>query len=114
MLTDDAGAVVGRAFYDAYGGVISNTIPLTLTSRLYEGRPFDAATDLVYHGGGRYYPSTSSGQATRNWANISSQTLLVVRHCCPRPTTDMATREAMSQVAMPVSRESFRSQRLSA
>jgi RHS repeat-associated protein len=55
MLTDDAGAVVGRAFYDAYGGVIESTIPLTLTSRLYEGRPFDAATELVYHGGGRYY-----------------------------------------------------------
>jgi hypothetical protein len=54
MLTDDAGAVVGRAFYDAYGGVISNTIPLTLTDRLYEGRPFDAATDLVYHGAGKY------------------------------------------------------------
>jgi hypothetical protein len=55
LLTDQAGGFVGWAFYDAYGTAITNTIPLTLTNRLYEGRLFDAGVNLVYHGAGRYY-----------------------------------------------------------
>ncbi|MFZ5918027.1 MAG: hypothetical protein ACOYZ7_13885 [Chloroflexota bacterium] len=56
----------------AYGGVTTSIIPLTLTDRLYQDRPLDAATDLVYHGAGRYYLRLCSGQTTRNSASVCS------------------------------------------
>ena len=44
MLTDESVPVVSRALYDAYGSVITNTIPLPLTDRLYEGCPSNAGS----------------------------------------------------------------------
>ena len=52
LLTAD-GSLAGHTLYDAYGGVLSSTIPATLTNALTE-LP-DADTGLVHLGGGRYY-----------------------------------------------------------
>jgi hypothetical protein len=54
-VTDESGAVVGRARYDALGGVLTRTIPVTLTSRLPGGAHLDADAGLVYDGAGRFY-----------------------------------------------------------
>jgi len=62
----------------AYGGVTTSIIPLTLTDRLYQGRPLDAKVSLVYHGAGRYYPLAGSGQVTRSSASV----------CSPIPAAD--------------------------
>jgi hypothetical protein len=48
---------VGHVIYDAlrrcsgqaYGQIVTNTIPLTLTDRLFTGQGFDASTGLYYH-----------------------------------------------------------------
>ena len=52
LLTAD-GSLAGHTLYDAYGGVLSSTIPATLTNALTE-LP-EADTGLVHLGGGRYY-----------------------------------------------------------
>jgi hypothetical protein len=54
-VTDESDALVGRARYDALGGVLTSTIPLTLTSRLPGGAHLDADAGLVYDGAGRFY-----------------------------------------------------------
>ena len=57
-LTDEQGNASGRILYDGYGGVLSSTVPVTLTASVGGGMP-DADTGLVYLGGGRFYdPST--------------------------------------------------------
>jgi RHS repeat-associated protein len=53
-VTDENQQIVGRARYDAYGRVLSNTIPLTLTQRLYAGALYDPDTGL-YKIGARWY-----------------------------------------------------------
>ena len=52
LLTAD-GTLAGHTLYDAYGGVLSSTVPATLTHALTE-LP-EADTGLVHLGGGRYY-----------------------------------------------------------
>jgi hypothetical protein len=56
VLADETGAEAGRMVYDGYGGVLSNTLPLTLSGTLADVP--DAATGLVHQGGGRYYDPT--------------------------------------------------------
>ena len=53
VLVDGNGAEAGRMLYDGFGAVLTNTLPLTLTSTLPD-LP-DAATGLVHLGGGRWY-----------------------------------------------------------
>ncbi len=53
LMADVGGNEVGRMLYDGYGAVLTNTLPLTLTGTLPDVP--DAATGLVYQGGGRWY-----------------------------------------------------------
>jgi len=53
MVDADDGEEVGRMLYDGFGGVLTSTLPLTLTGTLPD-MP-DAATGLVHLGGGRWY-----------------------------------------------------------
>jgi RHS repeat-associated protein len=62
-VTDPAGAEVGQVSYDPWGQVISTTLPLTLTDRLFTGQVFDASTGLYYYNA-RYY-DLSVGQFTQ-------------------------------------------------
>ncbi len=58
LLTDADGVPAGRAIYDAgwrLGGIVTSTFSVTLANRLDGGQPFDALTNLTYHGDGRYY-----------------------------------------------------------
>lgn len=52
-MADANGNDMGRMVYDGYGGVLTSTLPLTLTAMMPE-LP-DAATGLVHQGGGRWY-----------------------------------------------------------
>ena len=52
-MADATGDEVGRILYDGFGMVLTNTLPLTLTSALPDAP--DAATGLVHLGGGRWY-----------------------------------------------------------
>ncbi|MDY7041479.1 MAG: RHS repeat-associated core domain-containing protein [Chloroflexota bacterium] len=54
-LSDAAGQAMGRVQYDPYGEVITSTLPVTLTERLFTGQRLDSSTGLYYNGGGRYY-----------------------------------------------------------
>ncbi|MCB8923674.1 MAG: hypothetical protein H6662_18970 [Ardenticatenaceae bacterium] len=53
VLVDGNGDEAGRMVYDGYGMPLTNTLPLTLTGTLPD-LP-DAATGVVYLGGGRWY-----------------------------------------------------------
>ena len=53
LLTDETGEEVGRIIYDSFGGVVTSTIPVTLTTA-FAGLP-DAASGLVHMGGGRWF-----------------------------------------------------------
>ncbi len=53
-LSDAAGGEVGRVQYDPYGEVITGTLPVTLTDRLFTGARFDSSTGLYYYNA-RYY-----------------------------------------------------------
>jgi RHS repeat-associated protein len=53
-VTDEGGALVGRARYDAFGQILSNTIPPSITTRLYAGAIHDSDTGL-YKIGARWY-----------------------------------------------------------
>jgi len=55
MVDADGGEEVGRMLYDSFGGVLTSTLPLTLTGTLSDTP--DAATGLVHLGGGRWYDS---------------------------------------------------------
>ncbi|MDH7475813.1 MAG: RHS repeat-associated core domain-containing protein, partial [Anaerolineae bacterium] len=46
---------VGRVQYDPYGAVLTSTLPVTLTDRLFSSQGLDSQLGLVYHGDGRYY-----------------------------------------------------------
>jgi hypothetical protein len=52
-MADAGGNVVGQVLYDAYGGVLANTLPMSLTGTLPDVP--DVATGLVHLGGGHYY-----------------------------------------------------------
>jgi RHS repeat-associated protein len=53
-LSDAAGQAVGRVQYDPYGEVITSTLPVTLTDRLFTGQRLDSSTGLYYYNA-RYY-----------------------------------------------------------
>jgi hypothetical protein len=53
MVMDETGELVGRAVFDAFGGVLENTVPMTLT-QAFPNTP-DAATGLLHLGNGRWY-----------------------------------------------------------
>ena len=56
-VVDENGAEVGRILYDSFGGVITNSLPVTLTAP-FANLP-DAATGLAHVGNGRWYdPAT--------------------------------------------------------
>jgi RHS repeat-associated protein len=63
LVVDDSGAEVGHVIYDAYGQIVENTVPLTLTDRLYTGQVFDASTGLYFYNARYYDPFT--GQFTQ-------------------------------------------------
>ncbi len=52
-MVDVNGDEVGRMLYDGFGGVLTSTVPVTLTGTLPDIP--DAATGLVHLGDGRYY-----------------------------------------------------------
>ncbi len=55
-LTDATGNEAGHILYDAYGGVLTSTIPATLTEALAgQGAIADPATGLIHLGNGRWY-----------------------------------------------------------
>lgn len=56
MLLDENGDEAGRMVYDGFGGVLTSTMPLTVSNTL-PGLP-DAVTGLVHLGGGRWYDPT--------------------------------------------------------
>jgi RHS repeat-associated protein len=53
-VSDAAGQAVGRVQYDPYGEVITSTLPMTLTDRLFTGARFDGTIGL-YQMGARWY-----------------------------------------------------------
>ena len=56
-VVDENGVEMGRILYDSFGGVITNSLPVTLTTP-FANLP-DAATGLVHVGNGRWYdPAT--------------------------------------------------------
>jgi RHS repeat-associated protein len=57
------GNEVGHVIYDAFGQIVENTIPLTLTGRLFTGQTFDASTGLYYYNARYYDPQV--GQFTQ-------------------------------------------------
>jgi YD repeat-containing protein len=52
-MVDDSGVEAGHLLYDAYGGVLTSTLPVTLTGSL--GNLPDPATGLVHLGNGRWF-----------------------------------------------------------
>jgi len=53
-VSDAAGGAVGRVLYDPYGEVLTSTLPVTLTDRLFTGQRLDSSTGLYYYNA-RYY-----------------------------------------------------------
>jgi len=53
-VSDAAGQAVGRVQYDPYGEVLTSTLPVTLTERLFTGQRFDSSSGLYYYNA-RYY-----------------------------------------------------------
>ena len=53
-VSDAAGGAVGRMQYDPYGEVLTSTLPVTLTDRLFTGARFDGTIGL-YQMGARWY-----------------------------------------------------------
>jgi RHS repeat-associated protein len=53
-LSDAAGQAMGRVQYDPYGEVLTSTLPVTLTDRLFTGARFDGTIGL-YQMGARWY-----------------------------------------------------------
>jgi RHS repeat-associated protein len=60
LVTDESGAEVGRAAYDPYGNLIENTIPLTLTERLFTGQVWEVGLGLYNYRARFYDPMTGS------------------------------------------------------
>ncbi len=56
-LSDAAGQAVGRVQYDPYGEVITSTLPITLTDRLFTGARFDGTIGLYLMGARWYDPA---------------------------------------------------------
>jgi RHS repeat-associated protein len=53
-VSDASGQAVGRVQYDPYGEVLTSTLPVTLTDRLFTGQRLDSSTGLYYYNA-RYY-----------------------------------------------------------
>jgi RHS repeat-associated protein len=53
-VSDAAGGAVGRVQYDPYGEVLTSTLPVTLTDRLFTGQRLDSSSGLYYYNA-RYY-----------------------------------------------------------
>jgi RHS repeat-associated protein len=53
-VSDAAGGAVGRVLYDPYGEILTSTLPVTLTDRLFTGQRLDSSTGLYYYNA-RYY-----------------------------------------------------------
>jgi len=53
---------VGRVQYDPYGEVLTSTLPVTLTDRLFTGQRLDSSTGLYY---------ITPGTTTRTWGAVS-------------------------------------------
>ena len=53
-VSDAAGQAVGSVQYDPYGEIITSTLPVTLTDRLFTGQRLDSSTGLYYYNA-RYY-----------------------------------------------------------
>jgi RHS repeat-associated protein len=53
-LSDAAGQAAGRVLYDPYGEVLTSTLPVTLTDRLFTGQRLDSSSGLYYYNA-RYY-----------------------------------------------------------
>ena len=53
-VSDAGGQSVGRVQYDPYGEVLTSTLPVTLTDRLFTGQRLDSSTGLYYYNA-RYY-----------------------------------------------------------
>ena len=59
-VSDAAGQAVGRVQYDPYGEIITSTLPVTLTDRLFTGQRFDSSTGLYYYNARYYDPDPSA------------------------------------------------------
>jgi RHS repeat-associated protein len=53
-VSDASGQAVGRVQYDPYGEVLTSTLPVTLTDRLFTGQRLDSSSGLYYYNA-RYY-----------------------------------------------------------
>ncbi|KAA3659682.1 MAG: hypothetical protein DWQ04_21515, partial [Chloroflexi bacterium] len=53
VMADVDGDEIGRMLYDGFGGVLTSTVPITLTGTVSDVP--DATTGLVYRGGGSWY-----------------------------------------------------------
>jgi hypothetical protein len=73
LVADAAGNEVGHVVYDAYGAIVENTLPTTLTDRLFTGQTFDASTGLYYYNS-RYYaiPCSANSPSRTAWWGIRS------------------------------------------
>ena len=60
LVADDYGNQVGYAYYDPYGTILTNTLPATLTDRLFTGQRWDAITNLYDYRARAYDPATGS------------------------------------------------------
>ena len=100
-VSDAAGGEVGRVQYDPYGEVITSTLPVTLTDRLFTGARFDGTIGL-YQMGARWYdpalgrwiqadsivPEAGNPQALNRYSYVANNPLKYVDpsgHCawCP-------------------------------
>ncbi|MBN1933167.1 MAG: hypothetical protein JW934_00805 [Anaerolineae bacterium] len=61
LVTDAAGNEVGRVWYDPFGEIITHTLPLTLTDRLWTGARRDATMGLYRAAAGWYDPYSTQG-----------------------------------------------------
>jgi RHS repeat-associated protein/uncharacterized repeat protein (TIGR01451 family) len=60
VVADEAGNEVGHVVYHPYGGILTSTLPLTVTDRLFTGQRWDATIGLYDYGNssgiaGRFY-----------------------------------------------------------
>jgi RHS repeat-associated protein len=60
VVADATGAEVGRAIYDPYGAILTSTIPLTVTDRLFTGQRWDATIGLYDYNARFYDPQTGT------------------------------------------------------
>ena len=59
-LSNDTGQPMGWVQYDPYGEILTSTLPLTLTDRLFTGQRLDSSTGLYYYNARYYDPDPSA------------------------------------------------------